>query len=454
MANTYLTRTPSSAGSTTKATLSAWVKKADITTTQDIYSLRLNNDNQLRLRLRDNGAITIYISVSNSTVVEKRSTRLLRDTSGWYHVVLVTDLTESSAEDKYKIYINNERITSWSVNTNTSATSYNYIVAGGGSYVMNIGCNGGQNGEFFSGSMSHFHFIDGTAYDATAFGETDSTTGEWKINTSPSVTYGTNGFFILKDGNSVTDQSGNSNNFTVGGGTLTKTEDSPSNVFPTFGNGNIIPNNSTNSFSQGSLTLTNSSAIWQSEILPFAFSSGKYYWEVKLNHNGSDPRIGLGTMNESNFNINTSGNNSFFRNQTGGYGFHSGGSGGDYVYANGSSIGGTQTSNFDAINGTICGIAVDCDNKRMYLSVNGTWENSANPSNGTNPYDVSSGWTTGDLMFPFITTHNSNVNFNFGNGYFGTTAVSSAGTNASGIGIFEHDVPENFTALSTKGLNL
>jgi hypothetical protein len=30
---------------------------------------------------------------------------------------------------------------------------------------------------------------------------------------------------------------------------------------------------------------------------------------------------------------------------------------------------------------------------------------------------------------------------NFGNGYFGTTAVSSAGTNASGIGIFEYDVP-------------
>ena len=32
----------------------------------------------------------------------------------------------------------------------------------------------------------------------------------------------TNGFFILKDGNSVTDQSGNGNNFTVAGGTLTK----------------------------------------------------------------------------------------------------------------------------------------------------------------------------------------------------------------------------------------
>ena len=43
--------------------------------------------------------------------------------------------------------------------------------------------------------------------------------------------------------------------------------------------------------------------------------------------------------------------------------------------------------------------------------------------------------------------------FNFGNGYFGTTAVSSAGTNASGNGIFEYDVPTGYTALSTKGLN-
>ena len=46
------------------------------------------------------------------------------------------------------------------------------------------------------------------------------------------------------------------------------------------------------------------------------------------------------------------------------------------------------------------------------------------------------------------------IAFNFGNGYFGTTAVSSAGTNASGNGIFEYDVPTGYTALSTKGLNL
>ena len=41
-----------------------------------------------------------------------------------------------------------------------------------------------------------------------------------------------------------------------------------------------------------------------------------------------------------------------------------------------------------------------------------------------------------------------------GNGYFGSTVISSEGTNASGNGIFEYDVPSGFTALSTKGLNL
>ena len=47
----------------------------------------------------------------------------------------------------------------------------------------------------------------------------------------------------------------------------------------------------------------------------------------------------------------------------------------------------------------------------------------------------------------------SNMAFNFGNGFFRTTAIASEGTNASGIGKFEYDVPSGYTALSTKGLN-
>jgi len=42
---------------------------------------------------------------------------------------------------------------------------------------------------------------------------------------------------------------------------------------------------------------------------------------------------------------------------------------------------------------------------------------------------------------------------NFGNGYFGTTAVSSAQNPDDGIGIFEYDVPNGYRALCTKSIN-
>ena len=43
-------------------------------------------------------------------------------------------------------------------------------------------------------------------------------------------------------------------------------------------------------------------------------------------------------------------------------------------------------------------------------------------------------------------------NCNWGQGYFGTTAVSSANADANGIGIFEYAVPSGFYALCTKNL--
>jgi hypothetical protein len=105
---------------------------------------------------------------------------------------------------------------------------------GNGTYTQQVGLYGSNSSYYFNGSMSHFHFIDGTAYDASTFGETDATTGIWKPKTAPSVTYGTNGFFLKfeNSGSMGLDSSGNGNNFTVNG-TLTQTVDTPSNVFAT-----------------------------------------------------------------------------------------------------------------------------------------------------------------------------------------------------------------------------
>ena len=76
--------------------------------------------------------------------------------------------------------------------------------------------------------MAHVHFCDGYAYAASDFGETDSTSGIWIAKTSPSVSYGTNGVFLkFASGATLTDSSGNGNNMTLGGGTLTALKDSP-----------------------------------------------------------------------------------------------------------------------------------------------------------------------------------------------------------------------------------
>ena len=64
----------------------------------------------------------------------------------------------------------------------------------------------------FDGLLAHMHFTDGYTYQASTFGETDSTSGIWKPKTAPSVTYGTNGFFLKFENSGAmgTDSSGNS----------------------------------------------------------------------------------------------------------------------------------------------------------------------------------------------------------------------------------------------------
>ena len=87
---------------------------------------------------------------------------------------------------------------------------------------------------------------------------------------------------------------------------------------------------------------------------------------------------------------------------------------------------------------------------------NGTYQNSGVPtsgSTGTGAIDLATGVFYSFGQSSYKDGSNPVYSWNFGNGYFGTTAVSSAGTNASGIGIFEYDVPTGYTALSTKGLN-
>ena len=63
--------------------------------------------------------------------------------------------------------------------------------------------------------MAQCIYTDGYAYDATTFGEVNSVSGIWTGNTSPTVTYGTNGYHVdfANSADMGNDVSGNANDF-------------------------------------------------------------------------------------------------------------------------------------------------------------------------------------------------------------------------------------------------
>jgi hypothetical protein len=428
MATTYLTRTPASNGNLRTMTFSLWLKRSKLGAKQNLVSTNYVGDSLFIIDFDTTDKLRIvgYSGAGVTLHINKITTRVFRDTSAWYHLVIALDSTNATAEDRCKLFINGERETSFSTNSNPPLNIE--FVWNRSTHVNDIGHYAYTGAYHFDGSMSHFHFIDGTAYDATAFGEYDAN-GVWKIKTSPSVTYGTNGFFILKDGNSVTDQSGNSNNYTVGAGTLTKTEDNPSNVFATLNP--LAANSTTLTLSEGNLKATFPSAgAGAIATSTFGVSSGKWYWEILIlgNDGATQPKLGIVPV-ETFTNTPSS-------IDAGISGYTYGRNGNKSILGSQSSYGATFTNN------DIISFALDMDAGTLVAYKNGV-------SQGTLATSISG------TMTPAITAYNGYVeSANFGNGYFGTTAVASAGTNASGIGIFEYDVPTGYTALSTKGLNL
>ena len=180
--SSYLSRTPASAGTRTTWTLSMWVKRANISTSQMLFSAgtssvhyaNIQSDNTIRWR--------------NSTL-DYETTQVFRDSSAWYHLVFKWDTTNSTAADRAEIYVNNEKITVYDVKTNASSSENsiwnNNVKHTLGNYAYN-------NTIYFDGYMTEVIFIDGTALDPSSFGETKE--GIWIPKDPTGLTYGTNGF--------------------------------------------------------------------------------------------------------------------------------------------------------------------------------------------------------------------------------------------------------------------
>jgi len=431
MASTYLTRTLGSAGNQKLMTFSFWLKRGSLSpTAYGLFNRYISSGNYFAILLNDSDALEVRNYSGGGADLRRSTLAIFRDTSAWYHFVITIDTAQAVTDDRVKIYVNGVQETL----TGTNAT-LNFDVDWNSAGDNQIGT--GVTSTYFDGSMSHIHFCDGQAYQASDFGETDATTGIWKPKTAPSVTYGTNGFFLKFENSGAfgTDSSGNANNFTING-TMTQNIDTPSNVFATL---NALDNFYAGStFSNGNNTIVTGSSNVAWNTATFGLSTGKWYWETELDaeSSGSSALFGISDAPA------TSGTN----NELGGLAT-------TYAYL---SSGNFRTNNANTSNGVsatvgdIIGIALNLDDNQISYYKNGTIIGSAQSI--TSPSSTSTGvyfpaW--GDWLDPGTVTFKCN----FGNGYFGTTAVASAQNPDDGIGIFEYSVPTGYKALCTKSIN-
>ena len=443
MANTKLLRTFGTPTSTKTGTFSFWMKLSSSSNNGIINNYGDNNNRAILYMASEQ--LYFYDAAAGDNPY---SSRKLRDLNCWYHIILRIDTTQGAAADRCRIYINGEQETLTNTAYNPNENSYMFNA----NTPFGIGKDD-SGSDYFNGSISHFHYCDGQSYAPTVFGETDATTGEWKIKTSPSITMGNQGFTILKDGNTITDQSTNSNDFSLSSGTLTKTEDSPSNVFPTWNRLDYITNTYSSSITNGNTTILSTTNDYPSLIANMGAKKGKFYWEVKVSASsgGANAEAEVGIASTQ-----TTTSTQELGEHPNDWGYYSY----DGKYRNNN----TSTSYGSTFTvGDIISVAMDLDNNKLYFRKNNdAWNNSGDPtsgSTGTGAISITDPDSTPlGFYFPAVCVWSSGINTtfqaNFGNGYFGTTAVSSAGTNASGNGIFEYDVPSGYTALSTKGLNL
>lgn len=448
MPSTYLQNPSSGASSTTERrtlTFSFWVKRCSIGATQYMFSGYNNASYYNGIIFNSGDHLRVFQMAGSTTEFNLKTTRRFREMNNWYHIVVAFDTTDATSSNRIKIYVNGVQETAFDTASYPSQNHNTYfgMTSGGDGYPTYIG--GNPSGSYFDGLMADVYLVGGTALTPSTFGETDSDTGEWKPNTNPTITYGStagvNSHLNFENASNLgEDTSGNNNDFTVATGTLIQTQDCPSHVFPILNQHN--PQSTGYTFDGlGSLSVTgNTGDAWRSVYATFGASSGKYYWEQKItNFTGLEPHyIGIVSddqVSQSNYDSSLASRGYF------------------YIPTGDKRNNNTQTSYGNSwTTGDIVGIALDLDNSKIFFSKNGVWQNSGDPANGTNPaFTITSGYT----YIPVTSTY-YNLNrydMNFGNGYFGTTAIASEGTNASGIGKFEYDVPTGFTALSTKGLN-
>ena len=287
----YLSKTFGNGDSGTTYTLSCWFKVGSNigTTTRPLFAAgSAATWDMLYISSGD------VISFSQATEVTSnfRSNAKVKDSSKWYHIVLVVNTAGSTPY--VKAYLDGVQLT-WSTESQPSASATSQI---GTSTNYYIGRNTAGSAHF-DGYMAEYHFVDGTAHAPTDFGNFDAN-GIWIPKAVTGITYGTNGFYLdFADNTSTTtlgaDQTANGNDWTLNNlATTDQVADSPTNNCALHLNPSTA---TTHTISEGNLKTTNTSGTHGGAVCNRAYFSGKWYHEVKILAETSDKGQGVGIGN-------------------------------------------------------------------------------------------------------------------------------------------------------------
>jgi hypothetical protein len=472
MANSYLSKDFGSAGNQKTMTFSWWYKSCGVSTGGQNQCVVISGQQQsypthsIRIDQNDRLYVRSGIGAGSSNDITVVTARRFRDRSSWYHFVVAIDTTQATDTNRVKVYVNGVQQT---VFDTAVYSSQNYDSQfNRGHEVENIGRFANANTydgltTLTEGHFAHYHFVDGTALTPSTFGSTDSTTGEWKANLSPTISsYGTHGFFLKFEnaGALGTDSSGNSKTWTVNGN-VKQSISTPSNVFATFNN-NHSGAGQQNVISVGGTQIDHANDSYTGKITcaTLGMNKGKWYWETKYSTQGGYLSVGFVRNGGLDATKNIRENKEL-------------GSGDDansWAFKAGNSTGQIQKklrhNNADAVadmgvtpaNGDIIQAWLDLDNGKAWWGVNGTVMNSGSgvgvPNTGANPHFT---FTVGDEFYlPAVSLYGFNgapqCQANFGEGRFGTSALSSAINDAGGNGTFEYSPLAGFYSICTKNL--
>jgi len=387
----YLSRANSStATSQRKFTLSFWLKQSRLS--NEYVFCTPPGTNADVFRLQSDGTARFYLG--GTTKADFETSRRFRDPGAWYHFVFAIDTTQSTTTERVKIYVNGIQLTAAEFSTATYPTQNTDLSWTQNGVTAYFGQEG-NNSNYASIMLADAYLIDGQQLAPTSFGESNATTGAWNP-VAYSGAYGNNGWHLdFADNSAATastlgkDTSGKGNNWTPNNLSVTagsgndSLRDHPTSAGTSTGAGGEVAGNyatlnpltmtgSVKTYSNGNLEVTaTSNNNVPSVVSTFGAGSGKWYAEVVAGWSSS----GIGFINaesvkdsiESSYGLGT---------PVDGWTRY-----GTYIFNNGIlSSGLTSVATNDLLQ-----LALDLDNGKAWFGINGTWENSGNPANGTNP---------------------------------------------------------------------